>query len=301
MVVGDSILDEFRDGTASRVSPESPVLVLDNPVSTRSLGGALNAFHNVVGLGQKGELRSLIGDDDAGNEILTGFTSVLKPEYFFVDRDYKTPHKIRYSSHGHQLLRVDYESKGSFLGSNPSQHPILSWIEAVDESMTVGSILVISDYCKGALPDYVCRRLMTKFKASTILVDSKNREMSLFSGAAMVTPNLSEGKFATGETEPHEIVKALQKMTGGNVLLTLGAEGMLFLSKEGEIHTIEAKVQEITDVTGAGDTVIAAIAVALSEGASTLEAVRWSALAASNAVSHLGTHAVSRTAINDWR
>lgn len=296
-VIGDAILDEFCIGTVRGLSPEAPVPVLRNPSSTKRLGGALNTYKNIASLGGNVLIDSIIGDDDAGEDIARLSLEVPGTANLLPIKGFRTPHKVRYSSNGHSFMRVDfedtYDSRTDLdLGSHESK---------LFTSDTKSKILVISDYGKGLISDNRARKIISDASSSFVIVDSKKTNFDVFENAGLVTPNLLEGRLATGLEEPSEIIEAISKSTKGAVLLTLGARGMLFLDKGGCPVHIEAEAQEVSDVTGAGDSVVAAISVALSEGSSLLEAITWSAKVASIAVAHSGTYAVSRIEAGSWK
>lgn len=296
LVVGDAILDEFCEGAVRGISPEAPVPVLFNPASKFRLGGALNTFLNIKGLSGEAKFQSIIGRDESGSKV----QSLGEGEHPFVNftviENYSTPHKIRFSSNGHQFLRVDRELS---LDPDDLSFPP-EYYESVLEDALESKIIVISDYRKGAVPSRLVNEIISQNKGKTIIVDSKNPNLAIFKGASLVTPNLTEGRAATGFTNPESIVNALQNQVGGSVLLTLGADGMLLSDNGGAPVHVPAIAQEVSDVTGAGDSVVAGISVALSEGASLIEAVRWAAQVSAVAVQHNGTYVVSRKEVPSW-
>lgn len=295
-VIGDAILDQFCIGTVQGLSPEAPVPVLRNPTSTSRLGGALNTYKNISSLGGVVSINSIIGDDEAGEEIARLSLEVPGKANLHTVPGFKTPHKVRYASNGHSFMRIDYEDtydSKTDLDFQGNESKLFN----IDPK---SKVLVISDYGKGLISESRARRIISDAASSFVIVDSKKTNFENFANAGLVTPNLLEGRLATGLEEPSEIVEAVSKVTNGAVLLTLGAGGMLFLDKGGSPIHIEAEAQEVSDVTGAGDSVVAAISVALSEGSSLLDAISWSAKVASIAVSHSGTYSVSRIEAGSW-
>lgn len=296
LVVGDSILDEFCEGAVRGLSPEAPVPVLLNPASKFRLGGAINTFLNIKELRGEAKFQSIIGSDKSGSKVQSLSLGEQPFVNFTVIENYSTPHKIRFSSNGHQFLRVDRE-----LSLDPDELSFPpEYFESVLEDALESTIIVISDYRKGAVPSKLVNEIISQSTGKTIIVDSKNPHLEIYRGASLITPNLNEGRAATGLTNPESIVSALQNHVGGSVLLTLGADGMLLSDNGARPVHVPAIAQEVSDVTGAGDSVVAGVSVALSEGASLIEAVRWAAQVSAVAVQHNGTYVVSRKEVPSW-
>jgi len=299
VVVGDLMLDVFSRGSASRLSPEAPVPVLVNPVDTAILGGAANTAANILGL-QDGPVSiiGLLGDDAAGRTCQNLLRSLGIGDRCVVSRACPTVVKTRFLAGGHQIMRLDHE-RGDVEPEDLTaiQDAVLHEIEAGARSV------VISDYQKAAISADVARATIRSAQAHgvPVVVDSKCPDMSRFAGAQVLTPNHGEATSATGHRDPSEAARVLAAATGAAIVVTLGADGMLVRDAHGREDRIASEVLEVTDVTGAGDTVTAAIAVALAEGADVLEAARWATRAAAVAVSRSGTHAVQRNEVDDAR
>lgn len=289
VVFGDLMLDVFSEGHASRLSPEAPVPVLANPVHRRVLGGAGNTALNVQTLGASIAMASIVGDDDAGRVCrkLLGDAGI---EYHLVtDGDGTTTVKTRFVAAGQQIMRLDVESPVIAHSSH------VALIDALETFAEQSDCMIISDYQKGAVsPDAAAAAMrIAGHHRIPVVVDSKCRDFSIYRGAALITPNHLEATIATGEEDPARAAEALARATGGDVIVTLGPSGMLVHTADG-VERVPSQVREVSDVTGAGDTVTAAISVALAEGATPVEAARWATAAAAIAVEHRGTYAVRR-------
>jgi D-beta-D-heptose 7-phosphate kinase/D-beta-D-heptose 1-phosphate adenosyltransferase len=286
-VVGDAMVDVYHNGVANRISPEAPVPIIENPKLTFSLGGAGNTAANIKSLGGSAVLVSVIGADDWGVKFIqkcedTGISFPATPHQGFT-----TSSKHRFLAGDHQVVRIDYEdtsippSAGSQIG------------KVLEESEF--SVLLISDYRKGVISEDLLVKIFARAQelSAPIIVDSKAQDFSIFEGASLLTPNLVEALRASGEHDPRRAAKKLHALTGADVLVTLGQDGMLLYS-EGQFSSFPSTAVEVSDVTGAGDTVAAAIAIKLSEGATLVQAVAWANLAAAVAVGRVGTYSVLR-------
>lgn len=293
VVVGDVMLDVFSEGSVSRLSPEAPVPVLANPVNREVLGGAGNTALNVLTLGAEAALIAVVGVDPAGADCErllaeSGIRSAL-----VVDEGGVTTTKTRYLTGSHQMLRLDVERPHA---SDQTQAQLLA---AVEERVDSAACLVVSDYQKGVIDHVVARHVMARAASAgvPVVVDSKVRDFAIFRGATVIAPNIHEATQATGLVEPEAAARALADKTKGAVIVTLGPDGMLVL-ENGVVSRVASRVREVADVTGAGDTVTAALAVALSEGASIVDAAHWATAAAAVAVERRGTYAVTRAELD---
>lgn len=290
LVFGDVMLDVFEHGEVSRVSPEAPVVILKNPRTKKALGGAANTAANARALGVAVYLLGLIGDDDAGQDCIeltreSGIDAIL-----VTTPAHPTTVKRRFLAGNHQIMRLDVEA-----ASSPQS--------VLDELMTAASArivdsgaVVISDYDKGTVSDLVAANLVAsaRYRGVPVVVDSKRLDVNCFAGCSVIAPNHHEAQRITGFADPRRSAEAIAKVTGSAVLITLGADGMLLFERS-TFTEIPSDAVEVSDVTGAGDTVTAALAVALAEGASLIEAAKWANAAAAHAVAHPGTYAVRRS------
>jgi D-beta-D-heptose 7-phosphate kinase/D-beta-D-heptose 1-phosphate adenosyltransferase len=286
------MLDVFDDGEVTRISPEAPVIILKNPRTRMMLGGAGNTAANVRSLGWDTKLIGAVGSDPEG-ERCAELASVLgSTAKLVVVNDYATTVKRRFLSGGHQIMRLDVE--------DPAVPPdgIEQMIAMVVEASYGVGAYVISDYQKGVVTGEVAAAVIERGRSAgvPVIVDTKRVDLACIRGCTIVAPNHHEAEGMTGQSDPRLAAEAIAKITEGAVLVTLGAAGMLLLDRGVETR-IASDAREVADVTGAGDTVTAALAVALAEGASPLDAARWANAAAAQAVAHHGTYAVRRSDI----
>jgi D-beta-D-heptose 7-phosphate kinase/D-beta-D-heptose 1-phosphate adenosyltransferase len=288
-VVGDLMLDVFEHGEVTRVSPEAPVVIMKNPRSAYVLGGAGNTAANVRSLGWETTLLAVVGNDPDGASCAHLAAAITSSSELVVVDDYVTTVKRRFLSGGQQIMRLDVEDPAVPAAATETL------VERILAHPVGVRAYVISDYNKGAVTTAVARAVIERAGSAgvPVVVDTKRIDVACFDGCALVAPNHHEAERMTGESDPRLAAKALAKATGGAVLITLGAEGMLLLA-DGVETRIPSDAREVADVTGAGDTVTAALAVALAEGATPVEAARWANAAAAQAVSHHGTYAVRR-------
>lgn len=286
LVVGDAMLDVVCRGVVERLSPEAPVPVLKNPVEDHHLGGAANTAANVRGLGATVTLLSSVGDDADGRR-LTALLDTVGVDAHLETSCTRTTRKTRFLADSHHLLRVDHEVPHPSTAEFDNSPQILALLHDCD-------VLLISDYCKGFVRPAMAHTLITRAvdQGKPTVVDTKATRLDTFRGATVLTPNLSEARAATGEEDPLKAAHVIRNLVGSHVLLTLGARGMLALTDTGPT-SIPSHALEVSDVTGAGDTVAAAVAVALASGQSLVEAAEFASRAAAVAVGHAGTYTVS--------
>jgi D-beta-D-heptose 7-phosphate kinase/D-beta-D-heptose 1-phosphate adenosyltransferase len=299
LCLGDVMLDHFFYGTASRISPEAPIPVLKIERQAVMLGGAGNTVRNIIALGARASFISVIGNDEAGNRIVTlaGSEPRLEP-FLLTDSKRRSTEKSRYIAASQQLLRADVESVEPL-----PAHLEETVLSSVREDITRYQAVILSDYGKGLLTDRVIRGVIEAANAAglPILVDPKRRDLSIYRDATILTPNVRELGEATGhklDTTDSIIEAARQVMAQhgiGNMVVTRGAQGMILVPGEGEPRIIEARAREVFDVSGAGDTVVATLAVALASGCDLLEAVELANTAAGIVVGKVGTSVVYRT------
>jgi D-beta-D-heptose 7-phosphate kinase/D-beta-D-heptose 1-phosphate adenosyltransferase len=299
LVFGDVMLDRYWWGSVSRISPEAPVPVVRLEKTSLVPGGAANVAVNVASLGAEAYLIGVVGDDAEGrylSEILE--KSNISSDRLITFKDRPTTAKTRIVAHNQHVVRIDHE-KTNFL--SPAEEEKL-WLTVEPEIKKVDLIL-ISDYAKGLLGRNLLTRLITTAKENNkqILVDPKGKDYSKYSGATLLTPNRREAREACN-FEEHEAVDDLtlagktliSELNLEALLITQGENGMtLFQSEEKPVH-FQTKARTVYDVTGAGDTVIATLAVALAAGASLLQAAELSNITAGLVVEEVGTTAVSQ-------
>jgi D-beta-D-heptose 7-phosphate kinase/D-beta-D-heptose 1-phosphate adenosyltransferase len=297
LVVGDAILDEYLHGECSRISPEAPVPVLRVHGSRRVLGGAANTAANIVSLGGHASLIALVGGDEGGR-TLKRCASESGVELLAVDHGVATLRKTRVVGQHQQIVRLDYEDAPSH---DPSLDAgILQFFRArVDDC----DIVVISDYAKGFLSPSVADAIIDEAHRAgrQVIVDPRPQNRECYAGCDYLTPNWKESRalLRLPDAEPSPaaaaaVARALASEIGSHVVLTLGPHGMLFCSRSGaEEFAVPTLAREVFDVSGAGDTVVAALALALASGADHATAVAVANRAASVVVGKFGTATVT--------
>ena len=292
LVVGDAMLDRYVSGSVERISPEAPVPVLRVETETTALGGAANVAAGVVALGARCRLVGTIGDDSAGREMQELLRSHgVDDGDLVLDSTRPTTQKTRLLARHQQVLRVDRETvapPGSGV-SSALRDRALDALESAD-------VLVLEDYDKGVLSPDLPAALLSDARRRDIpsIVDPKLRHFFDFQGAFVFKPNVRELAAALGlERAPRQeedLLPLLDRLECEHLLLTLGEEGMLLLSRDGGgTCRIPSRAREVFDVTGAGDTVIASFTLALLAGATPEQAASLSNHAAGVVVAKVGT------------
>lgn len=291
LVIGDIILDKYIHGNVDRVSPEAPVPILRPEFEERRLGGAANVASNISALGSKVWLQGVVGKDEAAKEI----RSLIKERNikgFFITSKFPTISKLRILASRQQLLRVDSEEKFSEEDWTNTRNLFSKLI-----STTKASVLILSDYEKGTLRDIPLLIKQANKKNLYTLVDPKGNNFSKYKGANIITPNYLEFSNAVGgvSDESDLTLKAKNLITDlklDALLITRGAEGMTLIEKqEGKIKRSDfsTQAQEVFDVSGAGDTVIASLAASIACGFNLNDSVKISNIAAGVVVGKSGT------------
>ncbi|MEO8479743.1 MAG: PfkB family carbohydrate kinase [Gemmatimonadota bacterium] len=299
-IVGDLMLDRYLLGDVERISPEAPVPVVTVESEWDAPGGAANVAANVAALGSTVMLVGVIGDDDAGEilrQALIGHDIDCAAVIEALGRPTTT--KTRILARGQQVVRIDREV------TNPLPDRIRdALLAAAHRAIAAADVLLLEDYDKGALDDGVIGDLI---RAATnrgipIVADPKERHFFAFSGASVLKPNRRELDTAfKGQlgTEPRDLIDARARLNVDNLLLTVGAEGLLLVSEDGSVHHSPSIARTVYDVSGAGDTITSWIGVALAAGATTAEAAWLANLAAGVQVGKQGTATVSRNELLD--
>jgi len=297
LVVGDLMLDEFVRGDVARISPEAPVPILEVRDRHSTPGGAANAAHNVTSLGGTVSVIGVVGADAAGDtlrELITG--AGMDASGVLSDAARPTTHKTRIVARGQQVVRIDQESRAKV-----SDSVAKALVEKARAAVAKADGCIVSDYGKGVVSKELVRAVTEAARARNIpvVVDPKRKDFSVYEGATVVTPNLGELEVAVGGPchTTEEIIEAgralLPVLGGGAVLVTRGAAGMTLLEPGKEpVHT-HARAREVFDVTGAGDTVVGTLALALSVGIPLARAIEIASVAAGLVVSKVGTATVT--------
>ncbi len=296
LVVGDVMLDEYLWGSAQRISPEAPVPIVDVTRVTRSPGGAANAAANLRALGVSVRLLGVVGDDVEAAHLRSALErQSVSAAGLVVDPDRHTTTKVRLLAHQHQVARYDRETRAAVRG-----RPLSSLIEAAIGSIREVAACVVSDYGKGVVTAELCAAIISEARARDcpVVVDPKGRDFSLYRDATLVTPNVTEAELACGHEvrngdDLHRVGRRLVDLTGADVLITRGADGMSLFSAR-SVHHIVAAARTVFDVTGAGDTVAAVAAATLAAGGSTEDAARLANVAAGIVVGKVGAATATR-------
>ena len=287
IVIGDLMLDRYTRGKAGRVSPEAPVLVVQESERNALPGGAGNVALNLVSLGADVTLFSRVGEDDAGEEV----ARLLKDGGVDVQgiaqqKDYPTTVKHRVISAHHHLLRLDTETLEPL--SENLEEKILAEIQKIE-----ADAIAISDYGKGFLTEKLLKQVIAlgKERKIPVIVDPKGSDFTKYFGATMIKPNKKEAYEAVQRAQsfPIENVgKELLEMTGAEkILITRSEEGMSLFEKE-EMLNFPVKVREVSDVTGAGDTVLATVTLGMANDLDISDVIALANIAGALAVETLG-------------
>ncbi len=290
LVVGDVMLDRYWFGEVSRISPEAPVPVVKVERIEERLGGAANVARNALALGARTALLSVVGDDEAGRSLSRLLAESEIDAGLHVDRDIDTTVKLRVIGRQQQLLRIDFETLPSHEVLQAKLSEFVSRVAACD-------VVILSDYGKGGLAHISEMIRLARAAGKPVLVDPKGDEWDKYAGATVITPNRSELREVVGRwTSEADLAARVQKLRGElgleALLVTRSEEGMTLFAAD-EQHHQPAQAREVFDVSGAGDTVIATLAVMLAAGAGWAEAIRTANVAAGIVVGKLGTAVVS--------
>ena len=290
LVVGDVMLDRYWYGDASRISPEAPVPVLLFREEEFRLGGAANVAANCAALGARTRLLSVVGRDDAGRQLASLLRRQKVEAKLQHDARVRTTQKLRVIGRRQQLLRIDMEAP-------PSREMLAAKLAEFRAALKEFDVVLLSDYGKGGL-DHIETMIREGRKAGKrVLVDPKGDDYARYRGATMVTPNLAELREVVGTWKDEKDLAARaqalrQKLGLDALLLTRGEEGMTLFRNRRRFH-VKAEKHEVSDVTGAGDTVIAALAVMLAAGEGMESAVRIANRAGGIKVTKFGTAVVT--------
>lgn len=298
LVAGDVMLDKYYYGEVNRISPEAPVPIAHVLRMKETLGGAANVAHNLALLGCRTSITGFIGDDFHGESLVENFKSRHIECGGLILTDRPTTTKLRIIGGHQQMMRLDFEKgapvKGRF--ADDFFHYIARKLEEGLDAV------IISDYGKGACTEENCRRIIDACHEHgvPVIVDPKGTNWMKYARADYITPNLKEINEVIADpicNEDRSVEKAaydvMKRFEIPNIIVTRSEEGLSLINKEGTVH-IPTKAQEVFDVSGAGDTVIAVFAMGLTAGIAPADSAYLANLAASVVVAKLGTYAVSR-------
>lgn len=297
LVVGDLMLDRYLSGSVGRMSPEAPVPVLLRESERAVLGGAANVVANLASLGAEIEVLGVVGQDEAGLALraLLGHHPTVRTEHLVTDRHRPTTCKTRVMSGLHQIVRLDAESKLPL-----AEEVEAAVLEAVNETLPWADAVVVSDYAKGLCTDGVIRGVidLAARAGKPSIIDPKRRDLSIYRGATLIKPNRRELTEATQlpcETDEQAETAALAAMaqTQSAVLLTRSEHGMSYFHAGREPLHLKTAAQNVFDVSGAGDTVVALAALGTAAKLQIEELMRCANAAAGIVVSKVGTAVVT--------
>jgi len=298
VVLGDVMLDEFIWGDVTRISPEAPVPVVSIKRESTHLGGAANVLANIMAIGASGNVVGVVGRDAAAEKVRESLRKdggVQTDAMLIADDKRPTTIKTRIIAHNQMVVRADREHRGPVNGNIESQV-----VEAVTRAIADAHALVISDYDKGVItPRILAEVLPGAYDKMPVLIDPKMRNFASYRPATLLTPNHHEALRVTNLEEDSDdalssAARSIRKRLGCDaVLITRGEHGMMLLEGEHDPVFVKTAAREVFDVTGAGDTVIATLAVALAGGASMTEAAVLANHAAGIVVGKLGTATAS--------
>ncbi len=291
LVLGDIMLDRYWFGEVDRISPEAPVPVVHVARSEDRLGGAANVARNIAALGAQVSLMGVVGQDEAGHRISQLLKQDAIEDLLLLDQDgMDTTLKMRVLGRQQQLIRVDFERQ-------PGQQVLARLQERLEQNLGNFDVLVLSDYAKGCLAYSEAIIASARKLGMPVLVDPKGERYQRYQGASLVTPNRSEmreavGAWASEQELTSKAQQLRQQLDLQALLITRSEQGMTLYTEQGRWH-VQAQAQEVFDVSGAGDTVLASLAVSKAAGLSWYESMLWANKAGGIVVGKLGTSTVS--------
>jgi rfaE bifunctional protein kinase chain/domain len=292
LVAGDVMLDRYWFGEVNRISPEAPVPVVRVERSEERLGGAANVARNAAALGARSGLLGVVGGDEAGDSVARLLQQVGIDNYLQRDSEIATIVKLRVIGRQQQLLRVDFEDA-------PTARVLQGKLVQFQSLLGTCDVVVLSDYAKGSLVNVATMVQLARSLGKRVLVDPKGDDFTPYAGASLLTPNKSEFRRIVGswssEAQLTEKAQNLrQQLQLDALLLTRSEEGMSLYCADGTATHFPALAREVFDVSGAGDTVIATLAVMLGAGLGLPQAVELANRAGGIVVGKLGTATVTR-------
>lgn len=297
-VLGDLMLDRYLWGTVTRISPEAPVPVVEIDEESEQFGGSANVANNILGLGATAIPLGVIGDDSSGQRLLELMKNAGCPSGgILVDPDRPTTIKTRVIAHSQHVVRTDRESKKDL--SPAMQERVFAFAES-----NIGSVdaLLIEDYNKGMVAQPLLNRIIELARRHNVIItiDPKFNHFFDYQHVTVFKPNRKESeevlgmKLSTAENVRKAGTTLLERLKCENVLITLGDRGMFLFERSGAMHEIPTRARHVHDVSGAGDTVIGTLTVALASGASIIEAATLANYAAGVVVGEVGAVPIDR-------
>lgn len=289
LVVGDVMLDRYWFGDVDRISPEAPVPVVKVTRSEERLGGAANVAWNIAAVGARPVLLSVVGDDEAAGSLQAHLDSYGIQAQLYRDPELSTTIKVRVIGRQQQLIRIDFENE-------PGHEALVAKLADFERKLPECDVVVLSDYGKGGLKHIAQMIEVAKKHNKMILVDPKGDDYSRYAGASLITPNRSELRAVVGRwSDEDDLTRRAQALCAtlqlGALLVTRSEEGMTLFRENERLHVV-TRAREVYDVSGAGDTVIAILAVMIASGHTLAQSVEWANKAAGIVVGKLGTAVV---------
>jgi D-beta-D-heptose 7-phosphate kinase/D-beta-D-heptose 1-phosphate adenosyltransferase len=298
LVIGDFMLDQFIWGTASRISPEAPVPVVQIERESIHLGGAGNVVHNLISLGAQAKPIGIIGDDEAGERLVKALRDLgVDASGLVKDSSRPTTLKTRIIAHNQQVVRADRECRQP-VSRGLTEHLIALFADGLSQADGV----IVSDYDKGSITPPLLQRILplARDAGKPVFLDPKIRSFQYYSPITVLKPNQHETERITHIeiTDEDSLVEAgravLRLLDCDHLLITRGEAGMTLFSGKDQITHIPTAAREVYDVTGAGDTAMAALGLSFVSGATPLEAAVLANYAASVVIAKVGTATVSQ-------
>jgi len=302
LVIGDLMIDHYLWGSCERISPEAPVQVVDIAKETTVLGGAGNVINNLKALGANVSVAGVVGDDANGEELREMLREIdVDESQLIVQKGRKTSKKSRVIAVSQQILRYDKESKEDIESAS-----VATILANLREDISSYDALILSDYGKGVLTQELSQAVigLARQNAVRVLVDPKGSDFSKYRGATLLTPNKKEAQLATGidivdDSSLQEALLQLKSECDLDIsLITLSEDGIAIF--DDSLKKFPTVAKEVFDVTGAGDTVIASIAYALSAGKSIEDTAKFANLAAGVVVGKIGSATVTMDEIEEY-
>ena len=297
LVLGDLMLDHYLWGRCERISPEAPVPVVDVQKETSSLGGAGNVAANLTALGAVPVLVGLVGDDERAQKLFEAFADRgVDTRSIVRDPSRPTTMKTRIIAHSQQVVRADWESRADVDGA-----ALAGLLKVIENELPRCQGLIVSDYGKGVVTKPVLERAIgvARAKRIPVSVDPKESHIDSYRGVSILTPNQHEAGWSMGQRVTDEAsLKAVgwglqKRLDADAVLITRGADGMSLFERTGRTTHLPTVAREVYDVTGAGDTVVSVVALALAAGADFPEACYLANHAAGVVIREVGTASCS--------
>ena len=296
LVIGDLMVDRYIWGEVKRISPEAPVPVVEVSQENLHLGGAANVAHNILSLGGRVFIAGVIGQDRMGRVLINKLKEKkIDTDGIIIKKNRLTTVKTRIIAHSQQVVRFDKEIKSDIGNST-----LASILEYVRYCLPKIRGIILSDYCKGVITKNLIKKLLELTDSRVfVATDPKIGHFDYYRGVSLITPNIQEASFGSGVNIVNEktLVRAgetlLEKLQCRAILITRGNEGMTLFEASGKITHIPTFAKEVYDVTGAGDTVIAAFTLCHSSGAKLKEAAIFANHAAGVVVGEVGTAVVT--------